>query len=217
MGARRRQLGGIDRLPSGRWRARLVDPSTGRRISLGTFKTKADAERAFASATTDQQKGAWVAPEKGRVTLDDYAWQWLETRLTRKGERLRPKTRQLYAGFLRLHILPTLGSAPLARLTTSGIRSGSAESACVSTRPSPHGPGNQSMATPSTGSTSASSDSPRPTPRLRRDSSAFQTFSQSPLELDVTDAGTPYTDRAPLPPWPEIRFSRSAWAALPRD
>jgi integrase len=120
---RRRQLGGIDRLPSGRWRARLIDPATGRRTSLGTFKTKADAERAFASATSDQQKGAWVAPDKGRVTLDDYARQWLETRLTRKGERLRPKTRQLYEGFLRLHILPTLGSAPLARLTTSGIRS----------------------------------------------------------------------------------------------
>lgn len=55
--------------------------------------------------------------------LDDYAWQWLDTRLTRKGERLRPKTRQLYEGCLRLHILPTLGTAPLARLTTSGIRS----------------------------------------------------------------------------------------------
>ncbi|MCZ7537762.1 MAG: hypothetical protein M5T61_18815 [Acidimicrobiia bacterium] len=37
---RRRQLGGIDRLPSGRWRARLIDPATGRRTSLGTFKTK---------------------------------------------------------------------------------------------------------------------------------------------------------------------------------
>ena len=70
---------------------------------------------------------------------------------------------------------------------------------------------------PSTGSTSDSSGSPRPTPRLRRDSSAFPTFSQSPLERDGTDAGTPDTDRAPLPPWPEIRFLRSAWEALPRD
>jgi integrase len=119
---RRRQLGGVDRLPSGRWRVRLVDPGSGRRISLGTYKTKAEAERAFASAVTDQQKGAWVAPENGRVMLEDYAWQWLDVRLTRRGERLRPKTRELYEGFLRLHILPTLGSVPLGRLTTAGIR-----------------------------------------------------------------------------------------------
>lgn len=82
---RRRQLGGVDRLPSGRWRVRLLDPGTGRRVSIGSFKTKAEAERAFASAVTDQQKGAWVAPEKGRVTLDDYAWQWLDTRLSGAG------------------------------------------------------------------------------------------------------------------------------------
>lgn len=122
-GGRRRQLGGVDRLPSSRWRVRMFDPGTGRRVSLGTFKTKAEAERAFASATADQQKGTWVAPEKGRVTLDDYAWQWLDTRLTPRGERLRPRTRELYEGFLRLHILPTLGQVPLARLTTVGIRS----------------------------------------------------------------------------------------------
>jgi len=119
---RRRQLGGIDRLPSGRWRVRVIDPATGQRVSLGSFTTKAEAERAFASAVTDQQKGAWAAPEKGRVTLDDYSWQWLETRLTPRGERLRPKTRELYEGFLRLHILPTLGPHPLGRLTTAGIR-----------------------------------------------------------------------------------------------
>ena len=120
---RRRQLGGVDRLPSGRWRVRLLDPVSGQRVSLGSFKTKAEAERAFAAAVTDQQKGAWVAPDKGRVTLETYSWQWLDTRLTNRGERLRPKTRELYEGFLRLHILPTLGSLPLGRMTTAGIRS----------------------------------------------------------------------------------------------
>lgn len=55
---RRRQLGGVDRLPSGRWRVRLLDPGTGRRVSIGSFKTKAEAERAFASSVTDQQKEA---------------------------------------------------------------------------------------------------------------------------------------------------------------
>jgi integrase len=101
----------------------MVDPATGGRVSIGSFKTKAEAEVAFAGAISAQQRGAWIAPEKGRTTLDDYAWKWLDTRLTSRGERLRPKTRELYEAFLRLHILPTLGPVPLARLTTASIRS----------------------------------------------------------------------------------------------
>ncbi len=120
---RRRQLGAIDRLPSGRWRVRIVDPANGRRVSVGTHKTKAAAEIAFAAAISEQQRGAWVAPEKGRVALADYAWNWLETRLTSRGEPLRPKTKELYEGFLRLHILPSLGAVPLGQLTTARVRS----------------------------------------------------------------------------------------------
>lgn len=120
--SRRRQVGGLDRLPSGRWRVRIVDPATSRRVSVGTFKTKSDAEVAFAGALSDQQRGGWVAPDKGRITLSDYSWDWLDTRLTMRGERLRPKTRDLYEGFLRLHILPTLGDVPLGKLTTVTIR-----------------------------------------------------------------------------------------------
>src|SRR5688572_21228318 len=121
--SKRRQLGGVDRLPSGRWRIRLVDPTTGRRTSIGTYRTKAEAELGFARALSDQSRGAWIAPENGRVTLADYASNWLETRLTSKGEPLRPKTQEVYESCLRLHILPTLGPIPLARLATAGIRS----------------------------------------------------------------------------------------------
>src|SRR5581483_6614700 len=120
--SRRRQMGGIDRLPSGRWRVRIIDPGTGARVSIGSFKTKAEAEVAFAGALSSQQRGAWVAPEKGETTLEEYAWQWLEMRLTSRGEPLRPKTRELYEGFLRLHILPTLGPVPLGRMSTATIR-----------------------------------------------------------------------------------------------
>ena len=76
---RRRQLGGIDRLPSGRWRARVLDPGTGQRVSIGSFTTKAGAERAFAAAVTDQQKGAWVTPADGRIDLATYATRWVAT------------------------------------------------------------------------------------------------------------------------------------------
>lgn len=119
---RRRQLGGVDRLPSGRWRVRLIDPISGRRTSLGTHRTKAEAEVAFAKAVSDQSRGAWVAPDKSRLTLSAYSTSWLDTRLTSRGEPLRPKTREVYESCLRIHILPALGPLPLGRLTTPGIR-----------------------------------------------------------------------------------------------
>lgn len=122
-GGRRRQIGAVDRLPSGRWRVRLVDPATGQRVSIGSYRTKAEAEVAFAAALTNQGKGAWVAPDKGRISLNEYAPKWLATRLTSRGEPLRPKTVELYESFLRLHILPTLGPVPLGRLTTATVRS----------------------------------------------------------------------------------------------
>ena len=80
-------------------------------------------EVAFAAAISEQRRGAWVAPENGRVTLADYALNWLDTRLTSRGEPLRPKTKELYEGFLRLHILPSLGAVPLGHLTTARVRS----------------------------------------------------------------------------------------------
>ena len=122
MATRRRQLGGVDRLPSGRYRVRLTDPATGARVSAGTFTNKADAERAFASAVAAQDRGTWVAP-RTTLTLTDYSAQWLESRLTSKGARLRPRVRELYEGQLRLHILPTLGRAPVAKLRPTTVRS----------------------------------------------------------------------------------------------
>lgn len=116
-------MGGVDKMPSGRYRVRVVDPGSSRRISIGTFATKAEAERAYAGVVTDQGRGTWVTPEDGRVVLNDYAPRWIETRLTSRGEPLRPRTRELYEGELRLHILPTLGRIPLARLTTAQVRS----------------------------------------------------------------------------------------------
>lgn len=119
---RRRQLGGVDRLPSGRWRVRLVDPLTDRRLSIGTFRTKAEAEVGFAAAVIDQQRGGWVTPDDGRITLGAYAPRWVESRLTSRGEPLRPRVRELYEGYLDNHILPGLGRVPLGQLTTATVR-----------------------------------------------------------------------------------------------
>ncbi|MET0902284.1 MAG: site-specific integrase [Acidimicrobiales bacterium] len=61
-------------------------------------------------------RGRWIDPTAGRVPLDTYARTWLRDR------PLRPRTRELYEGLLRLHILPTLGAVELARLTPPKVR-----------------------------------------------------------------------------------------------
>ena len=123
MPRKRRAMGGVDRLPSGRYRVRVVDAGSGRRLSVGTFATKSEADRAYAKVVTDQDRGAWVRPSEGRTTLGEYAPNWLETRLTSRGEPLRPRVRELYECQLRRHILPVLGPVPLGKLTTARVRS----------------------------------------------------------------------------------------------
>jgi len=119
---KRRQLGGIDRLQSGRYRARVVDEATGERVSLGTYRTKADAEQALASAISDQSRGRWVRPDSGTALFAGYGEQWLASRLGRGGVPLRPRVRELYEGQLRLHILPAFGNVELGRIRPAQVR-----------------------------------------------------------------------------------------------
>lgn len=122
MPRKRRQLGGIDRLKSGRYRVRITDEGTGERVSLGTFGAKADAEQALAKAVADQSRGRWIRPDAGSVLLGDYARRWVGSRLGCNSAPLRPRVRELYEGQLRLHILPSLGRVPLGRLRPATIR-----------------------------------------------------------------------------------------------
>jgi len=57
------------------------------------------------------------------ILLEDYAREWLATRLGRGGEPLRPRVRELYESELRLHILPELGPVPIGRLDAATVRS----------------------------------------------------------------------------------------------
>lgn len=59
----------------------------------------------------------------GAMPLEDYAREWLATRLGRGGEPLRPRVRELYESELRLHILPELGTIPIGRLRPATVRS----------------------------------------------------------------------------------------------
>lgn len=82
-----------------------------------TFRTKRDAEAYLSTVRADMERGTWVNPVAGRVTLREYSTRWLEQRAD-----LRPRTIELYEGELRLHILPVLGGLELAKITPTKVR-----------------------------------------------------------------------------------------------
>lgn len=139
MARQRRAGGGVDRLPSGNYRVRIVTPE-GERLSLGTFATKRAADAAYARSLTEQADGKRIVSTTGGPTLADYAPHWIETRLTTKGEPLRPRTRELYENELELHILPAFGDLALAKITTPRVRAWSSKMR------GPTGPGSSTAA-----------------------------------------------------------------------
>jgi integrase len=114
---RRQAWGSVRRLPSGRYQARYLVAGQHYQAPT-TFATKRAAQSFLAQARADVDRGSWIDPDAGRVTLREYATRWLDER-----QMLRPRTRELYEGLLRLHVLPDLGGEQIARLTPPRIRS----------------------------------------------------------------------------------------------
>jgi len=111
----RRVTGAIDRLPSGRWRARWRTLDGGRVTT--TWGTKGDADAWLTEQAHTTRMGVWVDPTAGQVTLTQWAREWLDER-----SDLRPSTRAKYELLLRLHVLPALGPSPLSHLTAARVR-----------------------------------------------------------------------------------------------
>ena len=119
-----RQFGSVRKLPSGRWQARVL-LSNGQRIKADrTFGTKADATLWLDHQRTALAAGRRDDPERARVSLDDFAWEWLGQQA-----HLAPRTREIYAHQLEAHVLaridddiPALGDIALNALTPELIR-----------------------------------------------------------------------------------------------
>lgn len=107
-------FGAIDKLPSGRWRARCTGPDGKRRTS--TFTTKADARAWLATQQADTVRRIWRAPEAGRRTVGEYAADYLG-----RGD-LRESTRSLYAGLWRLHLALHWATVPVGDVTPAKVR-----------------------------------------------------------------------------------------------
>jgi integrase len=111
----RRQAGAVDRLPSGRWRARYRGPDGHRHSAV--FQAKGDADAWLADQRANMRRGSWSDPRLGRITVADWSATWLETTI-----HLKPSTRAGYESKLRTHILPRIGPRPIADLDKPAVR-----------------------------------------------------------------------------------------------
>jgi integrase len=70
----------------------------------------------LANTQVDLDRGNWIDPEWGSVSVDAFAHSWLAQRL------LAPRTVELYRGLLKHHIVPLLGKIDLNDLSPRDVR-----------------------------------------------------------------------------------------------
>ena len=107
-------MGYTEKLPSGRWKGTYRTPD-GRERSK-TFDRKIDADKFWTTAEADKVRGQWIDPLLGRQIFGDYAAAW------RAAQVHDEATAAMVERTLRLHILPTFGSRPLAAVRPSEIQ-----------------------------------------------------------------------------------------------
>lgn len=97
-----------------RWVARFPTPDGGERSR--TFDRKVDAERWLTEQEAARARGAWVDPQAGRISFDQWQRKWRET-LTG-----RPSTQARKLGIVDNHLLPRFGTWPIADITTADVK-----------------------------------------------------------------------------------------------
>lgn len=106
-------MASVAKRPDGRWRARYRDPA-GKEHSKH-FERKIDAQRWLTTVESEKLRGTYIDPKAGRVTVAEYAQQWLDV------QPLRPSSRRTYGIYLRTRIVPVLGARPLASVRPSDV------------------------------------------------------------------------------------------------
>lgn len=98
-----------------RWRARWVDPETGRTVTK-SFERKTDAETHEASMRTDANRGTYIDPQAGKTILREYAAGWESTNVVGNAQS------RIIDNALRLHVLPALGDRAVASIRRSHVQ-----------------------------------------------------------------------------------------------
>jgi len=108
--------GDVRRRESGRYQARYRAPD-GRLLSAPqTFARKSEAVRWLTLKEAEIRRGDWIDPDHADVTFGNYAGQWLHDRV------LKVRTRELYQGLLRNHLLPTFGALRSGDIDEAAVR-----------------------------------------------------------------------------------------------
>lgn len=79
--------------------------------------TKSAGHAWLAAEQTDLNRGTWIDPARGRMTLSSWSRRWLDGRTD-----LKPVTRAKYEHMLARHVLPALGTIELGKLSPSVVR-----------------------------------------------------------------------------------------------
>jgi hypothetical protein len=66
-----------------------------------TFERKTDAARWLSVREAEITRGDWINPDAGEIEFGTYTGEWMKDRV------LKTRTRELYDGLLRNHLLPT--------------------------------------------------------------------------------------------------------------
>jgi len=111
--------GWIRRAHSGRYQARYRTP--GGRTRSKTFDRRKDADKWLRRELALIDRGDWIDPDAGTMTVAEWADRWMTTRL-----HIRDSTRERDETYLRSLILPRFGARRLRAVTTS--RTGSVSS-----------------------------------------------------------------------------------------
>jgi integrase len=112
----RNSWGNVRKLPSGKFQARYCIDYVWH-SAPATFRTKKEADSFLAGVRADLDRGVWLDPGAGKVSVADYSVRWLRER-----PQLRPRTVELYEGLLRNHINPSLGPTQMNQLTSARVR-----------------------------------------------------------------------------------------------
>lgn len=97
------------------WLARYRGPD-GRERSKA-FARRVDADRWLTAELAKMNRGEWVDPTAGDVTVEEWAGIWL-----RGLQGVKPKTREGYESLLRSRVLPTFGAQRLRAVTAPAVR-----------------------------------------------------------------------------------------------
>lgn len=107
-------MASIAKRPDGRWRARYRD-AAGKEHSRH-FPRKVDGQRWLAEVTTAVVTGTYVDPAASRTTVAEYAATWMAAQHVRHNTAVNREV------VLRLHVLPHLGSRPMASVRPTDMQ-----------------------------------------------------------------------------------------------